>query len=116
MGEQVIGLAVDPVRKTYWIYTNLSLFELVTGDENRDVWSIYLSQGQHEVALRHAKVNNTLNCLQVHILISHHHCYRQRLKETESFPHKPMHTSSQPNISSQLSAMHSALRALRKSF
>ncbi len=51
-----MGLVVDPVRKTYWIFTNFSLFELVVGNEDRDVWSIYLSKGQHEVALKHVKV------------------------------------------------------------
>ncbi|KAF7320295.1 Vacuolar protein sorting protein [Mycena kentingensis (nom. inval.)] len=53
--EKVRGLAADPVRKTFWIYTDQSLFELVTDNEDRDVWKIYLQQGQFEVALRYAK-------------------------------------------------------------
>jgi hypothetical protein len=54
--ETVLGLTADPVRKTYWIYTDQSLFELVVGNEDRDVWNLYLERGNHEVALRYAKV------------------------------------------------------------
>ena len=54
--EIVLGLTADPVRKTYWIYTDQSLFELVVGNEDRDVWNLYLERGNHEVALRYAKV------------------------------------------------------------
>ncbi|KAJ7071163.1 Pep3/Vps18/deep orange family-domain-containing protein [Mycena amicta] len=53
--EKVKGLAADPVRKTYWVYTDQSLFELVVDNEDRDVWKIYLQQGQFDVALRYAK-------------------------------------------------------------
>jgi vacuolar protein sorting-associated protein 18 len=53
----VRGLTADPVRKTYWVYTNQSLFELVVGNEDRDVWSIYLEKGQFDVALKYAKVD-----------------------------------------------------------
>ena len=57
--ETVLGMAADPVRRTYWVFTDQSLFELVVGNEDRDVWKIYLQKGQFEVALRYAKV-----CLQ----------------------------------------------------
>jgi vacuolar protein sorting-associated protein 18 len=57
--EEVRGLTADPVRKTYWVYTNQSLFELVVGNEDRDVWSIYLEKGQFDVALKYAKVDQT---------------------------------------------------------
>ncbi|GLB36022.1 putative pep3/Vps18/deep orange family protein [Lyophyllum shimeji] len=53
-GEEVLGLASDPVRKTYWVYTDQSLFELVVGNEDRDVWKIYLEKKQFDVALRYA--------------------------------------------------------------
>ncbi|KAJ7275181.1 Pep3/Vps18/deep orange family-domain-containing protein [Mycena haematopus] len=53
--ERVKGLAADPVRKTYWVYTDQSLFELVVDNEDRDVWKIYLQKGQFDVALRYAK-------------------------------------------------------------
>ncbi|KAJ6574972.1 Pep3/Vps18/deep orange family-domain-containing protein [Mycena capillaripes] len=51
----VKGLAADPVRKTYWVYTDQSLFELVVDNEDRDVWKIYLQKGQFDVALRYTK-------------------------------------------------------------
>ncbi|KAG5718797.1 Vacuolar protein sorting-associated protein 18 like protein [Termitomyces sp. T112] len=54
-GEQVRGVTSDPVRRTYWIYTDQSLFELVVGNENRDVWKIYLEKQQFELALDFAK-------------------------------------------------------------
>jgi hypothetical protein len=44
------------VRKTYWVFTDQSLFELVVGNEDRDIWKIYLGKGQFDVALRYAKV------------------------------------------------------------
>ncbi|KAF8213189.1 Pep3/Vps18/deep orange family-domain-containing protein [Mycena galopus ATCC 62051] len=49
------GPRCRPVRKTYWVYTDQSLFELVVDNENRDVWKIYLQKGQFDVALRYAK-------------------------------------------------------------
>ena len=52
----MLGLAADPVRKTYWVFTDQSLFELVVGNEDRDVWKIYLEKCQFDVALRYAKV------------------------------------------------------------
>ncbi|KAF9569895.1 DigA protein [Agrocybe pediades] len=53
--ETVIGLAADPVRRTYWVYTDQSLFEVVVGNEDRDVWRIYLEKRQFDAALRYAK-------------------------------------------------------------
>ncbi|KAI0321128.1 Pep3/Vps18/deep orange family-domain-containing protein [Amylostereum chailletii] len=54
-GEEVRGLTSDPVRKTYWVYTDQSLFELVVGNEDRDVWKVYLQKGKFDVALKYAK-------------------------------------------------------------
>ncbi|KAJ7596930.1 Pep3/Vps18/deep orange family-domain-containing protein [Mycena floridula] len=53
--EQVMGLTADPVRKTYWVFTDQSLFELLVGNEDRDVWMIYLEKGEFDVSLRYAK-------------------------------------------------------------
>ncbi|KII93824.1 hypothetical protein PLICRDRAFT_49843 [Plicaturopsis crispa FD-325 SS-3] len=53
--EEVRGLTADPVRKTYWVYTNQSLFELVMDNEDRDVWKIYLEKGKFDIALKYAK-------------------------------------------------------------
>ncbi|KAF5385477.1 hypothetical protein D9757_005392 [Collybiopsis confluens] len=59
--EVVRGITADPVRKTYWVYTDQSIFELLVGNEDRDVWKIYLEMGQFEVALRHAKTASQRN-------------------------------------------------------
>ncbi|KAH8120213.1 DigA protein [Phellopilus nigrolimitatus] len=53
--EVVRGLTADPVRKTYWVYTDSSLFELGVANEARDVWQVYLDKGMFDVALRYAK-------------------------------------------------------------
>ena len=53
--ERIIGTAVDAAKKTYWIYTDGSIFELVMRDEDRDVWRVHLDRGQFDTALRYAK-------------------------------------------------------------
>jgi hypothetical protein len=74
-------MAADPVRKTYWVYTNQSLFELVTGKEDRDVWKIFLDQGKHDVALKFAKV--TFRACNFHSLTLKAAARRRRAKETK---------------------------------
>ncbi|KAI0271348.1 Pep3/Vps18/deep orange family-domain-containing protein [Gloeopeniophorella convolvens] len=54
-GEVVRALTADPVRKTYWVYTDQSLFELIVGNEDRDVWKINLQKERFDVALQYAK-------------------------------------------------------------
>ncbi|CCL98998.1 uncharacterized protein FIBRA_01006 [Fibroporia radiculosa] len=54
--EEVRGITADPVRKTYWVYTDQSLFELVITNEHRDVWKILLDKGKYDAALQYAKV------------------------------------------------------------
>ncbi|KAJ7293441.1 Pep3/Vps18/deep orange family-domain-containing protein [Mycena rebaudengoi] len=49
------SLPLKQNEQTYWVYTDQSLFELVVDNEDRDVWKIYLHQGQFDVALRYAK-------------------------------------------------------------
>ena len=51
-------MATDPVRKTFWVYTDSSLFELQTGSETQDIWRIYLEKGQFDVALKYSKVKH----------------------------------------------------------
>lgn len=53
--ERVIGTSFDPVRQTYWIYTDASIFELVIRDEDREVWKVYLERGAHNSALKYVK-------------------------------------------------------------
>ncbi|KAH9985393.1 Pep3/Vps18/deep orange family-domain-containing protein [Russula compacta] len=54
-GETALALTADPVRKTYWVYTDQSLFELNVGNEDRDIWKINLQKENFDVALRYAK-------------------------------------------------------------
>ncbi|KAJ3158697.1 hypothetical protein HDU86_002662 [Geranomyces michiganensis] len=54
-GEFVLGLFVDRVKCTYWVATNLALYELIITDEDRDVWRIYLERKSFDAALAHAK-------------------------------------------------------------
>ncbi|KAF9455054.1 hypothetical protein P691DRAFT_691384 [Macrolepiota fuliginosa MF-IS2] len=53
--ESVLGMTADPVRRTYWVFTSQSLFEVIVGNEDRDVWKIYLEKGQFDTALRFSK-------------------------------------------------------------
>ncbi|KAI0660391.1 Pep3/Vps18/deep orange family-domain-containing protein [Cubamyces menziesii] len=52
--EQVRGLTSDPVRKTYWVYTDQAIWEIGVSNEHRDVWKIYLEQGKFDAALQYA--------------------------------------------------------------
>ncbi|TFL06789.1 Pep3/Vps18/deep orange family-domain-containing protein [Pterulicium gracile] len=55
-GKEIVrGMASDPIRKTYWVYTDQSLYELVLRNETRDVWSLYLEQGKYDSALQYAR-------------------------------------------------------------
>ncbi|EMD42009.1 hypothetical protein CERSUDRAFT_110549 [Gelatoporia subvermispora B] len=56
--EVVRGLTADPVRNTFWVYTDQSIFELGVTNEHRDVWGIYLEQGKYDIALQYAKSAN----------------------------------------------------------
>ncbi|TRM66423.1 Pep3/Vps18/deep orange family-domain-containing protein [Schizophyllum amplum] len=53
--ETVRGLAADPVRGTYWVFSDQSLFELGVGNDDRDVWKVFMEQGHFDVALRYVK-------------------------------------------------------------
>ncbi|KAG8941810.1 hypothetical protein FRC03_003937, partial [Tulasnella sp. 419] len=53
--EKPVALTADKARKTYWLYTDSSLFELVIKDEDRDVWNIYLRKESYDLALRYTK-------------------------------------------------------------
>ncbi|KAK1228615.1 tethering complex subunit [Marasmius sp. AFHP31] len=59
--EEVRGITADPVRKTYWVYTDQSIFELLVANEDRDVWKIYLSMKQFDVALQYSKTASQRN-------------------------------------------------------
>lgn len=59
--ESIRGLTLDPIRKTYWVYTDQSLFELGVRNEDRDVWKIYLEKGKYDLAIQHAKVRDIVS-------------------------------------------------------
>lgn len=54
--EQVQGITADPVRKTYWVYTDQAILELEHKNEDRDIWKVYLEKGRYDAALQYAKV------------------------------------------------------------
>ncbi|GAA5995221.1 tethering complex subunit PEP3 [Rhodotorula paludigena] len=54
-GSRPVRLSTDPMRKTLWMHTEQSIYELVVRDEDRDVWKVYLARGQWENARKHAK-------------------------------------------------------------
>ncbi|KDE09671.1 hypothetical protein MVLG_00077 [Microbotryum lychnidis-dioicae p1A1 Lamole] len=54
-GVKPIRLSTDPIRKTCWMHTDQSIFELVIKDEDRDVWKTYLQRSNWELACKYAK-------------------------------------------------------------
>ncbi|KZW02563.1 hypothetical protein EXIGLDRAFT_665057 [Exidia glandulosa HHB12029] len=54
-GDSLRGMTVDPVEKTYWAFSEGSLFELTVKDEGRDMWKVFLDRGEHERALQLTK-------------------------------------------------------------
>lgn len=48
-------MATDPVRKTYWLYSDSSLFEISIKDEDQDLWRVHLAKQSFEMALKFAK-------------------------------------------------------------
>ncbi|KAK0526251.1 tethering complex subunit [Tilletia horrida] len=53
--EHVLGTAIDAARRTYWVYTDSSIFEIIVKDEDRDVWKVYMQRGAFDQALKHSK-------------------------------------------------------------
>lgn len=51
----VLGGDLDAATGTCWVYTARSIFELVLGEEDRDVWRIYLERRNYDAAERYAK-------------------------------------------------------------
>ncbi|KAJ2182193.1 tethering complex subunit [Coemansia sp. RSA 551] len=51
--ETLQGLTVDETKHTCWLYSPANIYELVVTDEDRDVWGIYLSRHQFDMALEH---------------------------------------------------------------
>ncbi|KAK4699337.1 vacuolar protein sorting-associated protein 18, partial [Phenoliferia sp. Uapishka_3] len=54
-GVKPLRLVTDTMRKTCWMFTDQSIYEIVIKDEDRDVWKIYLGRNNWELARRYAK-------------------------------------------------------------
>ncbi|KIR32632.1 hypothetical protein I352_05059 [Cryptococcus deuterogattii MMRL2647] len=53
--EKAIGMSSDPVSRTFWIYTNKSILEVLVRNEDRDIWRAKLEKGEYVDALNFAK-------------------------------------------------------------
>ena len=106
----MLGLAADPVRRTYWVFTDQSLFELVVGNEDRDVWKVYLEKGQFEVALRYAKVRLRTQCIALGLTYS----IRLPVNETKCSLRRQTTFLTAGNISKLLKPMRIVQPRLRK--
>lgn len=51
----MLGMAVDDIKRTFWIYTTQTIYELSIENEERDVWKLYLEKGQYDTALQYCK-------------------------------------------------------------
>jgi hypothetical protein len=51
----IIGMIVDDIKKTFWIFTSLAMYELTINNEERDVWKLYLEKKRYNLALRYCK-------------------------------------------------------------
>ncbi|WWC87797.1 uncharacterized protein L201_002689 [Kwoniella dendrophila CBS 6074] len=53
--EQAVDLSADPVSRTFWIYTDRSILEVLVRNEDRDVWRAKLEKGEYTDALTFAR-------------------------------------------------------------
>ncbi|KAI8898146.1 Pep3/Vps18/deep orange family-domain-containing protein [Globomyces pollinis-pini] len=77
--ETPIELAMDINRKTYWVATNQSLFEIIITNEDRDIWRIYLNKKQYKDAYEIAKVPEDKQ------LVAKHHADYEFTQKNYSF-------------------------------
>lgn len=57
-GEVLRGMTIDPIEKTYWAFSEASLFEVAVKNESRDMWKVYLDKGDHERSLQLTQVSH----------------------------------------------------------
>ncbi|ORX60830.1 hypothetical protein BCR36DRAFT_314682 [Piromyces finnis] len=53
--EKILGLKMDFIKDSYWLFTTHSLYEILITDEDRNVWQIYLKQKMFDAALSFTK-------------------------------------------------------------
>jgi len=99
-GEHVVGLTADPVSRTYWVYTDKSILEVLVKNEDRDVWRAKLEKGDHSGALSFVKVSLSLHPSTT--LLTHHSLL---LSAISFFPNKEMAFSSRDALSRQHNVM-----------
>lgn len=54
-GERLIGISADYLKSTYWIYSNISIYEITVNDEEKDIWRAMVENNNYEDALAVAK-------------------------------------------------------------
>ncbi|WFD44049.1 hypothetical protein MPSI1_002714 [Malassezia psittaci] len=57
--EQLVGVSMDVVKGTCWIYTSARIFELIVTNESRNVWQIWLDRKNFEEALKYSPNEDT---------------------------------------------------------
>ncbi|TIC72517.1 hypothetical protein E3Q00_03899 [Wallemia mellicola] len=53
--DTIIGMQRDDLCGTFWLYSHDSIYELTVRDEDRDVWTVYLSKREFDNALKVCK-------------------------------------------------------------
>ncbi|XP_045595871.2 vacuolar protein sorting-associated protein 18 homolog [Procambarus clarkii] len=63
---KLIGISKDVVKGTIWVYAERGVFKYKVDREGRNVWRIYLDQGNYELAKKHC--NSDPSCLSIVLL------------------------------------------------
>ncbi|CCH41545.1 Vacuolar protein sorting-associated protein [Wickerhamomyces ciferrii] len=50
-GERFIGISADYVTSTYWVYSNLNIYEITVTDEEKDIWRAMIENENYDDAL-----------------------------------------------------------------
>ncbi|KAJ3326343.1 hypothetical protein HDV06_000219 [Boothiomyces sp. JEL0866] len=72
--EIVVALFKDELKKTFWIATNQSLFEIIITEEGKNIWKIFVDRKQYKEAL--AVAANSDSRMLVSLAYAEH-CYSQ---------------------------------------
>ncbi|CAG7927418.1 unnamed protein product [Penicillium olsonii] len=54
-GQSALGLLTDLTKNTYWLFTSQAIYEVVAGEEDRDIWKIFLKEQNFDDALEYAR-------------------------------------------------------------
>lgn len=63
---KLVGISKDPIKGTIWVYAERGVFKYKVDREGRNVWRIYLDQGNYELAKKHCNADPA--CLSVVLL------------------------------------------------